>query len=150
MGRICRSVFFGVAIALFSGVRGGFCAEKKGPVITHADAAVMLAKYSGFFDRYVPENASLDECVAFLNKHGIYFGLLEVVNGTRFTPSDCARAMGQIDLLLRGEAVFSGGKVKLPEGLDSWREYCSMNEVEFMDAYRTMGEMLRIAHGQNQ
>ena len=38
------------------------------PTLTHADAAVILAKYSGFFDRYVDEDADLSECVAFLNK----------------------------------------------------------------------------------
>jgi len=148
MGGMVERMFFLLAAVFFLGLQGGFGAEKTQPVLTHADAAVMLAKYSGFFDRYVPEEADLNECVAFLNKTGVYFGLLEVVNGSEFTLDDCARAMGQIELVLRGEAVFSGGKVSLPPGLDSWREYCTMNEVRFAEAYRTMLGMLRVAYGQ--
>ncbi len=146
---MAKRIFFLVAAIFFLGLPDSFGAGKTVPVLTHADAAVMLAKYSGFFDRYVSEDADLNECVAFLNKTGIYFGLLEVVNGSEFTMDDCARAMGQIDLVLRGEARFSNGKVKLPEGLDSWREYCTMNEVKFMDAYRTMLGMLRVAYEQS-
>ncbi|MEN7973794.1 MAG: hypothetical protein ABFR47_08170, partial [Verrucomicrobiota bacterium] len=72
------------------------------PVPTHADAAIILAKFSGYFDQYVDDEADLNECVAFLNETGIYFGLMEVVNGTEFTAGDCARAMGQISLVLSG------------------------------------------------
>jgi hypothetical protein len=142
-------IFLLVAFFLLGHSRG-FGDEKAMPVLTHADAAVMLAKYSGFFDRYVPEEADLNECVAFLNKTGIYFGLLEVVNGTEFTLEDCARTMGQIELVLRGEAVFSGGKVSLPSRLDSWKEYCTMNEVKFTEAYQTMLGMLRVAYEQGR
>ena len=49
------------------------------PILTHADAAVILAKYSGFFDRYIEADASLNDCVSFLNRAGIYFGLMEIV-----------------------------------------------------------------------
>jgi hypothetical protein len=107
-------------------------------VLTHADAAVILAKYSGYFDRYVGKDADLDECVGFLNKTGIYFGLLEVVNGSEFTVEDCARAMGQIDLLLGGEAEFSMGKVKLPKGIVSWSDFCTMHGVGYVEGHRAM------------
>ena len=143
-----KRILFLLVALFFLGLRSGFGDEKAEPILTHADAAVMLAKYSGFFDRYVSEDAGLNECVAFLNKTGIYFGLLEIVNGSEFTLDDCARAMGQIELVLRGEAVFSGGKVELPPGLDSWREYCTMNGVKFVEAYQTMIGMLRVAYKQ--
>lgn len=115
------------------------------PVPTHADAAVILAKYSGFFNRYVDEDADLDECVAFLNKTGIYFGLLEVVNGSEFTVGDCARALGQTNLVLSGEAGFFLGKVKLPKGIESWEEFCTMHGVEYVKGFRAMVEMLDMA-----
>jgi hypothetical protein len=145
-----KKIFFLLVAFFLLGHSRGFGDEKAMPVLTHADAAVMLAKYSGFFDRYVPEEADLNECVAFLNKTGIYFGLLEVVNGTEFTLEDCARTMGQIELVLRGEAVFSGGKVGLPPMLDSWKEYCIMNGVKFTEAYQAMLGMLRVAYGQGR
>ena len=107
-------------------------------VLTHADAAVILAKYSGVFDRYVDKDADLDECVVFLNKTGIYFGLMEVVNGSEFTVEDCARAMGQIDLVLSGEAEFSIGKVKLPKDIESWSYFCTMHGVGYVEGHRAM------------
>ncbi len=142
-------VFFLAVTIFFLAVRGGFGAEEPKPGLTHADAAVLLAKYSGFFDRYVAEDADLNECVAFLNKAGVYFGLMEVVNGSVFSKKDCAKAMGQIELILNGEAEYFSGKVKLPKGLESWSDYCTMNGVDYVSAYRTMLEMLRVAYGQS-
>jgi len=150
IGKMVKKIFLLLFVFFLLGHSRGFGDKKAMPVLTHADAAVMLAKYSGFFDRYVSEDADLNECVAFLNKTGIYFGLLEVVNGDEFTLDDCAMAMGQIELVLRGEAVFSSGKVSLPHGLDSWREYCTINEVKFVEAYQTMLGMLRVAYEQSE
>jgi hypothetical protein len=120
--------------------------QEQTPRLTHADAAVILAKYSGYFDRYVAKEADQDECVRFLNKSGIYFSFLEVLNGSEFTEEDCARAMGQIDLLLSGHAEFSMGKVKLPKGIDSWKEFCTMHGVDYVEGYRVM---LKIFHAGN-
>ena len=139
MFKYTRRVVGCLLAALFLGgfTRGGDGGDRK-RVLTHADAAVILAKYSGYFDRYVDKDADLDECVAFLNKTGIYFGLLEVVNGKEYTAEDCARSMGQIDLVLRGEAGFSMGKVKLPKGIESWADFCTMNGVEYAEGHRAM------------
>lgn len=123
---------------------GGRDSDRK-PVLMHADAAVILAKYSGYFDRYVEEDADLNECVAFLNRTGIYFGLLEVVNGSEYTVRDCARSMGQIDLVLSGDAEFSMGKVKLPKGVDSWDDFCTMSGVEYVEGHQTMLKILTMA-----
>ena len=112
--------------------------------LTHADAAVLLAKYSGYFDRYVDKDASLEECVRFLNKTGIYFGLMEVVNGSKFTIKDCARSMGQIDLILSGEAEYIHGKVKLPKGIDTWALFCIMHDVKYEEGYKAMAEILLV------
>lgn len=111
-------------------------------VITHADAAMILAKYSGLFDRYVDADASLNECVAFLNKTGVYFGLMEVVNECEFTMEDCARVMGQLNLVFSGEAEYLGGKVKLPKGIDSWQEFCIMNNIDYVHGYQTLTKTL--------
>lgn len=115
------------------------------PVPTYADAAIILAKFSGFFDGYVATDASMTECVAFLNRAGIYFGLMEVVNGSEFAVQDCARAMGQIELVLSGEAEYSAGKVKLPKAVASWEDFCIMNDVGYKESYQAMQEVLRKA-----
>jgi hypothetical protein len=114
---------------------------------THADAAVILAKYSGFFDRYVSESASLNDCVAFLNETGIYFGLLEVVNGTEFTQDDFARVSGQMALVFSGEAVYDGGKVKLPNGIATWSDYCIMTDVNFAKDYQEILDKFQLMAG---
>jgi len=120
--------------------------NKSTPALTHAGAAIILTKYSGFFERYVEEDADLTRCVAFLNQTGVYFGLLEVVNGTEFTVKDAARSLGQIDLALKGEAEFSSGKIKLPFGIESWEDYCVMSRVDYIAVHRTMREILRVVY----
>lgn len=107
-------------------------------VPTHADAALFFAKYSGLFDRYVSEDASLSQCVTFLNKAGIYFGLKEIVEGEKFTVQDCARVMGQMNLVFSGEAAYSGGKVKLPSGIESWEDFCILNDVKYIEGYQNL------------
>ena len=148
MSKLIKPIFCLGAIFFFWA--GWVSGEEKnkgaGPALTHADAAVILAKYSGFFDRYVEEDAGLNECVAFLNRTGVYFGLLEVVNGSEFSISDAARSLGQIDLVLNGDAEFSSGKIKLPAGIESWDSYCVMSRVEYVVFHQTMREMLRVAY----
>ncbi|MDZ8119769.1 hypothetical protein [Pontiella agarivorans] len=113
-------------------------------VPTHADAAIVFGKYFGLFDQYIDENASLTDCVKFFNKHGVYFGLMEVVNGSEFTFRDCARVMGQIELLLSGEAEYFMGKVKLPIGIASWEEFCIMNRVDYTEGHAAMLDTLKM------
>ena len=127
-----------------------FASEKEKSVtpssLSYADATLMLAKYSGFFDRYVPEDATLSQCVFFLKKQGVEIDVQKISKNAPFLKKDCARAMGQINLLFLGEAHYStDGQIALPEGLDSWEEYCTINDVEFLKAYQTMMEMLRFA-----
>lgn len=113
-------------------------------VPTHADAAVIMAKYSGLFDRYIDKNATLTECVSFLNKHGIYFGLMEVVNGAEFTQADCARVMGQMELVFTGEAEYFAGKVKLPKGIATWEEFCIMDGIKYVEGYAGLVQMASV------
>ena len=112
---------------------------------THSDAAMILAKHAGLFDRYVSKDASLNECVSFLNKHGVYFGLMEVVNGSAFTKKDCARVMGQIELIFTGEATYLAGKVILPKDIASWEEFCTMEAVDYVQGYEAVVQALKIA-----
>lgn len=120
------------------------------PRPTHADAAVILAKYSGFFDRYVAEDATLNDCVSFLNQTGIYFGLMEIVNGAEYTLEDCARTMGQMSLVFSGEAHYLAGKVMLPKGIDSWEELCILNDVKYDEAYKSLINTLIVLHNISQ
>ena len=63
---------------------------------------------------------------------------------------DCARTMGQIELVLAGEAEYVGGKVKLPKGIDSWEVFCIMNHVEFAKGYRKLVETHRVAKSMSE
>ena len=121
-------------------------ASEKQILPTHADAAYIIFKYSGFFDRYGTQDANISDCVAFLNDHGVYFGLLEVVSGSEFTLKDCARVMGQIRLILSGDAEYLGGKVILPKDVASWEAFCIMNDVGYVEAYEAILNTVRRAH----
>jgi hypothetical protein len=112
-------------------------------VPTHADAAFIITNYSGLFDHFGPQDATTSECVSFLNDHGVYFGLLEVVSGAEFTRKDCARVMGQISLVFSGDADYIGGKVKLPKGVDSWEAFCIMEGVKYVEAYEAILNAMR-------
>lgn len=118
-------------------------ASERQVVPTHADAAFIITNYLGLFDRSGPQDATTSECVAFLNDHGVYFGLLEVVSGTEFTRKDCARVMGQISLVFSGDAEYVGGKVKLPKGVDSWEAFCIMEGVKFIETYEAILNAVR-------
>lgn len=132
-------IFMALVFAVNSeAVKDGGVAAPILPVLTHADAAVILAKYSGFFDRYVEADASLNDCVSFLNRTGIYFGLMEIVNKSEFTQNDFARAVGQMTLVFDGEAEYDGGKVKLPNAIATWQEFCTMNGIDFAMGYQSM------------
>ena len=134
-------VVFPVALSLSAGPNEVDSVSQVVP--THADAAFIITKYSGFFDRSGPQDATLSECVDFLNDHGVYFGLLEVVSETEFTRKDCARVMGQISLVFSGDADYIGGKVKLPNGVDSWETFCIMNEVKYRELYGAIQNAVR-------
>ena len=138
-----------ILLVVVSGVfAGGEVAGEKAttlPIPTHANAAMIVARNSGFFDQYVAGDATLTECVAFLNRTGIYFGLAEVVAGKEFSVKDCARVMGQLELVFSGDAEYVGGKVILPRGIGSWVEFCVMHNVYYIETYRVMREMLYVA-----
>jgi len=108
--------------------------------VTYADAAIIFAKYSGQFDRYISPDASLSECVKFLNNIGISFNLKSILNREEFTLKDCARVMGQIFLLFRGDAEFDFGKVSLPEEAGSWEDYCLLYDIKYREVYDAMIE----------
>ncbi len=133
-----KQIYITGLIALSVSVYGQGVERQNMPVPTHADAAVFLAKYSGLFDRYVSQDATLNDCVSFLNQTGIYFGLLEIVNHSDFTPKDCARVMGQINLVFSGDADYVAGKVKLPSGIDSWESFCILNDIQYVQGYENL------------
>ena len=135
-----------VATAVFavSGANGADGPASPEQILTHADAAVILAKHSGYFDRYVDKEADLQACITFLNQQGVYFGLMEIVNKAEFTREDCARAMGQIDLILSGHAELLHGKVKLPKDIVSWSEFCIMHGVRYVEGYEAMRKIVRL------
>ena len=104
-------------------------------LITHLDAAYILAKSSGLFDEKKPSNATPQECVQFFNRHGIYFSPRSISSNQLFLKKDCARIMGQLELVMQGKAEYRGGKVILPKSVESWEEYCILNDIKYEDGY---------------
>ncbi|MBC8207321.1 MAG: hypothetical protein ISR85_02875 [Kiritimatiellales bacterium] len=115
-------VYFLTAVFLISGV-----SARAEP--TFADMAVLLAK--GQFKEHVPADASLKECVSFLNKHGICFSLFDLIDSSKqVTKEDFARVLGQSRLLFLGEAELANGCIQRPNEVGSWVDYCLLNDVD--------------------
>jgi hypothetical protein len=96
-----------------------------------ADLAVMMAK--GWFGRYVPQDAPLERCVAFLSSRGICFSLFDLMDPqVKVTQEDFARTVGQATLLFSGEAELENGCIKKPLEADTWVDYCVLNDVDLL------------------
>jgi hypothetical protein len=95
---------------------------------TFGDLAVFIAK--GYFKSYVKKDASMEQCVAFLNRQGICFSLFDLLDPNKtVSPEDCARVVGQSMLLFSGEAVVVNGCIKKPLEMENWVDYCLLNDV---------------------
>jgi len=95
---------------------------------TFGDLAVLLAK--GHFRGYVGQNASMEECVAFLNGKGVSFSLFDLIDPDKaVTKEDCARVVGQSILLFSGEADVVNGCIKKPLEAKTWVDYCLLNDI---------------------
>lgn len=96
--------------------------------LTFADLSVLIAKQY-FFNNIAPD-ATLEQCAAFLNSRGVSVSLFDVMHTGKSVPrEEFARMMGQSTLIFTGEAVADGGAVKKPVGMDSWVDYCELNDI---------------------
>ena len=96
---------------------------------TFADLAVLVAK--GYFKKDVSQDASLQQCVIFLNRHGITFSLFDLVDPHKtVTKEDVARVVGQSNLLFSGEANVVNGSIKKPLEGKTWVDYCLLNDID--------------------
>lgn len=106
-------------------VSGGLRAAKP----TFGDLAVLLAK--GYFGGYVGQEASLKQCVMFLNKQGICFSLFDLMDPDKtVNKEDVARVVGQSMLLFSGESELSNGCIKKPLKAKNWVDYCLLNDID--------------------
>jgi len=95
---------------------------------TFADLSVLLAK--GYFKNHVPADATLEQCAAFLNSRGVCFSLFDLMDSKAVvTKEDFARVVGQSTLLFLGEADVVNGSIKKPLGIETWVDYCLLNDV---------------------
>jgi hypothetical protein len=107
-------------------VAGGYAAA---PV--YGDLAVLAAK--GYFGAYVKQDASLEQCVVFLNSRGVRFSLFDLVDRSKtVTKEEFARVVGQSMLLFAGEAELVNGYIKKPSEAETWVDYCLLNDINLM------------------
>ncbi len=111
---------------------------------TFADLSVLLAK--GYFKSHVSEDASLEVCVAFLNRQGVSFSVFDLMDqSAKVTKEDFARVVGQSTLLFLGEAEVENGSIKRPEEMETWVDCCVLNDVDFQTLWK--GFLLRMEDG---
>lgn len=102
----------------------------------YGSLAVLLAK--GYFKNDIDAAAPLEECVHFLNSHGVCFSLFDVQDpDAKVTVEDFARVVGQSTLLFLGEAEFEPGSQCIRKPLDAatWVDYCQLNDVSFKNKF---------------
>lgn len=105
------------------------CGGVRASAPSFGDLAVLLAK--GHFRGYVGQDASMEECVAFLNGKGIAFSLFDLIDPDKaVTREDCARVVGQSILLFSGEADVVNGCIKKPLEAKTWVDYCLLNDID--------------------
>lgn len=96
---------------------------------TFGDLAVLVAK--GYFGAYVKQDASLEQCVLFLNSRGVKFSLFDLLDRNKaVAKEDFARVVGQSKLLFLGEAELVNGSIKKPLGAETWVDYCLLNDID--------------------
>ncbi len=75
-------------------------------------------------------DASLEQCVAFLNSKGVCFSLFDLMDPDKTVlKEDVARVVGQSMLLFSGEAEVANGCIKKPLGAEKWVDYCLLNDI---------------------
>ncbi|AKJ65175.1 hypothetical protein L21SP4_01940 [Kiritimatiella glycovorans] len=107
--------------------------------VTYAVAATVLAH--GTFHRYVDREAGLNQCVQFLNAHGIHIdsaGLSEPL-----PKKELARLVAQSVLVRTGEAEYESGRVILPPDADSWVDYCLLYDINVDHAWAKLMDFVR-------
>ena len=108
-------------------ILAGWCSQCS--AATYSDLAVFVAK--GYFGGSVKQDASLEQCAAFLNSRGVHFSLFDMMNKTKaVTEEDFARVIGQSVLLFSGEAEVVNGRIKKPLEGQSWVDYCLLNDID--------------------
>ncbi len=105
---------------------------------TFAHAVAVIAKHSGLFERYVDDKENLVECINFLNRCGIWIDPLDIYDNRPFKEVDSARIIGQIHLLFAGEASLERGRITLPSGYGSWREFCDLSGLDYREAFKAI------------
>lgn len=96
---------------------------------TSGDLAVLLAK--GYFSGYVSQDASLEQCAAFLNSKGVCFSLFDLMDTEKaVTKEDFARAIGQTMMLFSGEAEVVSRCIKKPLEMETWVDCCLLNDID--------------------
>jgi hypothetical protein len=96
---------------------------------TFGDMAVLVAR--NYFKNAVDDDASLEQCVAFLNRQGVHFSMFDLLDPDAVVvKEDFARVIGQSHLLFLGEAQLEDGAIKKPNETDSWVDYCLLNDVD--------------------
>lgn len=121
-----------IAVLIAGGMQVAGAAGKESEFKT---LAVLLAK--GWFPDHVARNASVAECVDFLNKHGICFSIFDLMNpAAKVTYEDLARVAGQAAILFEGEAVIERGCIKKPKEMKTWVDYCLLNDIEINEIWK--------------
>ena len=107
-------------------------------VLSHQEALLGVAQLSGFFDRTISSEYTLDEITYLLSSYGITINVLKIWKNDTFTEQDMARTIGQIHILHRGEAQKQYASIRLPDHYKNWIEFCDIHGLDYQLIYRSL------------
>ena len=107
-------------------------------LLSHQEALVGVAHVSGFFDRTISADLTLQNITYLLSSYGVTVNVLKLWRNDPFTEKDMARMLGQIYILHRGEIKKQGAEIDLPGGYDHWIEFCDVHGLDYQVIYRSL------------
>lgn len=107
-------------------------------LLSHQEALVGVAHVSGFFDRTISTDLTLQNITYLLSSYGVTVNVLKLWRNDPFTEKEMARMLGQIYILHRGEIEKQGTEIDLPSGYDHWIEFCDIHGLDYQVIYRSL------------
>lgn len=109
-------------------------------ILSHQEALMGITQISGFFDRNISLDASLDDVTYLLSYYGITVNVLKIWNNDPFTEKDMAKILAQIYILHRGEVQQQHAQIGLPSGYDHWIEFCEIHGLDYQVVYQSLAD----------
>ena len=107
-------------------------------LLSYQEALIGVAQASGFFDRSISADFTLENITYLFSNYGISVNIIKLWGNQPFTEKDMAKMLGQIYILHRGELRENHAHIELPNGYKHWIEFCDVHGLEYGVVYHSL------------